>query len=321
MSAGMNPGTSPGEQVGMNLGMDPGIHAALRDFEGYTLLAVFAHPDDESLASGGLLAWCAERGARVSLLCLSRGERGQRESRESPESSQATEARETGDPLEGARALEAAGAAQGALAATRAHELADAARVLGIDDVTLLGHADGMLPWLAPGVLEADVRAAIERLHPQVVVTFGEDGLYWHPDHIATHDATRAAVAAMETAAPALYYVTTPPGQMRAVVDAATARVADPSARRDILGIDAIDAFGSCAQPPTLVVDTGQRARRKLAALRCHRTQVAGGPLERIDEADAAALLGVEHYRRAEVGSTADAFIERLGAPREVARP
>ncbi len=314
----MSGGTNPGMSVEVNLGMG----AAVRDFEGYALLAVFAHPDDESLASGGLLAWCADRGARVSLLCLSRGERGRREPRESSEALEALEARETPDPLKGAQALEAArAAAVGDLAATRARELADAAHVLGIADVTLLGHADGMLPWLAPGVLEADVRAAIERLHPQVVVTFGEDGLYWHPDHIAAHDATRAAVASLGTAAPVLYYVTTPPGQMRAIVDAAAARVADPSARRDILGIDAIDAFGACARPPTLVVDTGQRARRKLAALRCHRTQVAGGPLERIDEADAAGLLGIEHYRRADVGSDADAFIERLAAPRVVARP
>jgi len=296
----------------MNPGISPGIGAAPRDLDGYTLLAVFAHPDDESLASGGLLAWCADRGARVSLLCLSRGERGRRERREStaPETPDAAQASDTAEA-----------AHDGDLAATRARELAAAARVLGLDDVTLLRHADGMLPWLAPGVLEADVRAAIERLHPQVVVTFGEDGLYWHPDHIATHDATRDAVASLGTAAPVLYYVTTPPGQMRAIVDAAAARVADPSARRDILGIDAVDAFGASAQPPTLVVDTGHHARRKLAALRCHRTQVAGGPLERIDEADAAALLGVEHYRRAEIGSTADAFIERLAAPRVVAGP
>ena len=303
-SPGIGPGIGSGIGSGMGPGISPGISTALRDFDGYTLLAIFAHPDDESLASGGLLAWCADRGARVSLLCLSRGERGRREARESLHA------------LDTPQALKAT--AEG-LAATRERELAEAARVLGLDSITLLGHADGMLPWLAPGVLETDVRATIERLRPQVVVTFGEDGLYWHPDHIAAHDATRAAIAALGIAAPALYYVTTPPGQMRAVVDAATARVPDPSTRRDILGIDAVDAFGASAQPPTLIIDTGRFARRKLAALRCHRTQVAGGPFEHIAEADAEALLGVEHYRRAEVGSRGEAFIERLAARSVVA--
>ena len=41
-----------------------------------SMLAVFAHPDDESLACGGLLAWCATIGVRVSLLCLTHGEHG-----------------------------------------------------------------------------------------------------------------------------------------------------------------------------------------------------------------------------------------------------
>ena len=48
----------------------------LDDLSGPSLLAVFAHPDDESLACGGLLARCAEYGARVSLLCLTHGEHG-----------------------------------------------------------------------------------------------------------------------------------------------------------------------------------------------------------------------------------------------------
>ena len=47
------------------------------DLRARSLLAVFAHPDDESLACGGLLAWCAELGARVSVCCATRGELGQ----------------------------------------------------------------------------------------------------------------------------------------------------------------------------------------------------------------------------------------------------
>ena len=47
------------------------------DLHGCSLLAVFAHPDDEAIAAGGLLAWCASRGGAVSLLCMTRGEHGQ----------------------------------------------------------------------------------------------------------------------------------------------------------------------------------------------------------------------------------------------------
>ena len=172
-----------------------------------------------------------------------------------------------------------------------------------------------MLPWLEAGALERDIRSAIAGAAPDVVVTFGEDGLYWHPDHIAVYEATRAAVAALGTGAPALYYVTMPPGQMRGGARQPRPRACTPSSRRDLLGIDDADAFGAAAQPPTLVLDTGAFAVRKLAALRCHRTQVAGGPFDQLSAAEAEALLGVEHYRRADVGSQAPAFIERLASP------
>lgn len=250
---------------------------------GRRLLAVFAHPDDESVSAGGLLACCADGGARVSLLCLSRGE---------------------GGPAED-------GSGQSGLADTRERELRDAAAVLGVHDVLLRNHPDGMLPWLEPGTLQADIAATISSLAPDVVVTFGEDGLYWHPDHIAVHEATTAAVASLGSAGPALFYVTTPPGQMRAVVEAVS-RGATPPSHLDILGIDNPDAFGAHAQEPTLVLQTGPFAALKLAAIRCHRTQAAGGPFDHLDDAIAPSLLGVEHLRRSTVGHQGPVFVERL---------
>jgi len=255
---------------------------AARDLDGRSLLAVFAHPDDESLAAGGLLSWCAARGARVSLLCLSRGEAG-------------------------------GGADAGDLGAIRAAELREAASVLGLADCVLLSHPDGMLPWLEAGELERDVRTAIADCRPDAVVTFGEDGLYWHPDHVAVHEATRDAVFALGPSAPALYYVTMPPGQMEAVLAAAAPRLT-ASSRRDLLGIENAAAFGAAAAPPTLVLHTGPFAARKLAALRCHRTQVAGGPFDHLSAAEAETLLGVEYYRRADIGPAAPSFIDRLAA-------
>ena len=257
----------------------------LDDLSGFSLLAVFAHPDDESLACGGLLARCARNGVRVSLLCLTHGEHGPGHARER-------------------------------LRDTRAGELQDAARVLGIRDLVLLDHEDGMLPWIEGALLEADILGAIRRFQPHVVVTFDSDGLYWHPDHIAVHERTTAAVAGLGTAGPALCYVSIPAGRMRAVVDAASN---DPECGDEpptqILGVADADAFGSMAPAPTLVLESGEFTGRKLAALRCHRTQLDGSALVYLSGRDAARLLGTEHYRRAEVGSRDDVFIERFGTP------
>ena len=274
------------------------------DLRGRSLLGVFAHPDDESIACGGLLAWCADLGAEVSLLCMTRGELG----------------RGAGEAGE-----------------TRSRELEAAARALGISAVQFLDHEDGMLPWLAAGPLRSDIEDAIRARRPDVVITFDADGLYWHPDHIAVHELTTAAVLAMGDAAPALYYVTMPPGSMRAVVDhtaeslrrhlgneaapdggtADRGQSGETAASRpptSILGVADPDAFGSAAPAPTLVVDAGAYATRKLAALTCHASQFQGSALACVTEQDATRLLGIEHYRRAAAGAADRTFLEDLGS-------
>mgnify|MGYP002012493184 CR=1 FL=1 len=165
------------------------------DMNGRSLLAVFAHPDDESLASGGLLARCAEFGAQVFILCITHGEHG-------PGST-------SREMSFGSRELRE----------TRAQELQAAARVLGVASVTLLNYEDGMLPWVNTEALEADILNVVRQVRPDVVVTFDEDGLYWHPDHIAVHERTTSVVASLGDKGPALFYVTIPSGSMRAVVD------------------------------------------------------------------------------------------------------
>jgi N-acetyl-1-D-myo-inositol-2-amino-2-deoxy-alpha-D-glucopyranoside deacetylase len=249
------------------------------DLAGVTLLGVFAHPDDESLACGALLAAAAERGARTAVLCLTRGEAGP-----------------------------GGGADPEGLGKVRSAELGQAARALGVTDVTILDHHDGMLPFIEPGVLERDITGVIRRVQPDVVITFDVDGLYWHPDHVAVHERVSAAVTAMGDNAPALWYASMPEGVMTAIAAAAPGSappfgVADP------------DAFGALAPVPTVVLHDERAAERKLAALLCHRSQTDGTALGRVDRRLASSLLATEHYRRADVGARRETVVERLATP------
>ncbi|MBM3777880.1 MAG: PIG-L family deacetylase [Acidimicrobiia bacterium] len=249
-----------------------------------SLLVITAHPDDESVGCGGLIALAAARGVRVSLLCLSRGEAGQPQHTD------------------------------GDLRRVRADELMEAGRVLDLADVTLLDHEDGMLPWTEATVLERDIRDAIERTRPDVIVTFGADGLYWHPDHIAVHERTLAVVSSLGDHAPACYGMTVHPGCMEAVVERAAtrARQAGLSPPGTILGVADAAAWGSEAAAPTVVLRLGDAAVTKLHAIACHRSQLRDDALSRLEDADARELLGVEHFHRLAGG--ADTFIEALAA-------
>jgi len=253
---------------------------------GRTVLAVFAHPDDESLTCGGTLARLADGGANVVLLCASRGERGS-----------------ISDPDL---------VPHGDLAGVRSRELAAAAAALRITEVVIMDHPDGDLRWDDVPELHCEIVALVERHQPAAVITFAEDGLYWHLDHIGVHERTFTALKSFGEAAPPLYYVTMPQGVMRALAEAARARGVTP---RDssFWGIEA-DAFGDAAKPPTFTIDVRPWIGRKLAALRCHRTQLgADNPLTWVDEDEAREWLGTEYFRRAPIAGRDESPLEELG--------
>ena len=230
-------------------------------------MAIFAHPDDESLAAGGLIASCAAAGSTVTLVVATRGEGGP------------------------------GGRRGGRLAETRTREMEAAARVLGVAELMWLDYPDGMLPSVDAMQCETEIAEAVAARRPDRVVTFDSDGLYWHPDHVALHERVTAAVARMGRDAPGLWYVTMPTGAMRAVADHAAATGMFPTS---ILGIDDADAFGAEAPAPTLSLDISRYATRKLAALACHATQFRRSALAAIAPSEAATLLGLEQYRRAQ---------------------
>src|ERR1700687_2036782 len=141
------------------------------------LMCVLAHPDDESLGNGGILAKCAAEGVETYLVTATRGERG-------------WFGNESDYP-----GLEALGK-------RREAELLAAAQVLGIRRVDFLDYIDGDLDQAPPSEVIAQIVGHVRSVKPDVVVTFGPDGAYGHPDHIAICQLTTAAlVAAADPAA------------------------------------------------------------------------------------------------------------------------
>jgi len=223
------------------------------------VLAVVAHPDDETLIAGGVLAACAAAGTPARVVCLTRGELGG-----------------DGDP--------------GPTALVREDELRRAAAELGIEGAECLRHPDGELPWADADALTAEIAERIDAQRPDVVVTFGEDGLYHHPDHVATYAFVRAA--AERAGAPALAYAVWPEGHMTALVAAARER----GVASDLWGLEPA-AFGSAAPDSLVAVDVRPVLERKLRALRCHASQLPPGHLLADLPADLAAeFLGTEFF-------------------------
>ena len=259
---------------------------------GKRLLAVFAHPDDESLACGGLLARCAAEGARVTLLCATRGEAGERVPGCSDDVG---------------------------LGTVRRGELHDAAERLGIHEVILLDHPDGELPGENFAIFRQEMVVAIRHVRPDVVVTFGPDGLYWHPDHIYVHYRVTEAVAQLAPDQPSLYYVVFPADLMQNVLQLAQAEA--PAAGDLTLWDLDPESFGAYAPAPTLVVDVALYVGQRLDALRAHRSQVgAKSPFSWLKADTAAPLLGREYFVLSEAGAATGSFLEEMGAPVRVPR-
>ena len=134
------------------------------------LLGVFAHPDDEVFCAGGTMAWAAGAGAEVMIVSATRGERGQ-----------------IRDP---------AAATRRTLGAVRSEELRAAAAELGVRRVQVLAYPDGTLQQHRSS-LGAAVADIMRRFDPDTVITFGADGGYGHPDHVAISELTTKAFRAL----------------------------------------------------------------------------------------------------------------------------
>jgi LmbE family N-acetylglucosaminyl deacetylase len=228
-------------------------------------MAVLAHPDDESLGVGGTLAKYASEGVDIHLLTATRGDGGR------------YRGHRPGDPQHpGAPAL----------ANIREAELRAAAAVLGVRNVTLLDYKDRYLDAANPRQAIASIVTHLRRIRPDVVLTFGPDGAYGHPDHIAISQFTTAAIVAaadpaftwtdVEAAEPErtphstskLYYIAWPASTW-AAYEAAIGTLGST--------VDGVDRHVT-AWPDwaiTTVIDTRDFSPAVSRAISCHESQVA----------------------------------------------
>jgi LmbE family N-acetylglucosaminyl deacetylase len=250
-------------------------------------MAVLAHPDDESLGVGGALAKYASEGVEVFLLTATRGDAGR---------------------YRGHRSDDPEHPGPSALATIREAELRAAASVLGVREVSLLDYHDQRLDRANPRQVIEDIVRHLRRVQPDVVVTFGPDGAYGHPDHIAISQFTTAAIIAAadpafscEGGEPAarphsvskLYYQAWPESTW-AAYHAAVGKL-----------FSTVDGVERHATPwpdwaITTVIDTRTFWSTVLRAISCHESQIAAYErLKQLSPEHHEALWGWQSFYRA----------------------
>ena len=202
------------------------------------VLAVFAHPDDETVLSGGILALAAQSGMRVDYVCATRGEGG-----------------EVGEPPVCERAM---------LGEVREQELVCAVQTLGGRSLTFLGYVDPVIgeqdelyPYTEDlNMLAGQVALSIKQFESDIVLTHGSNGEYGHPAHLVTYQAVRIAVESLQEGhegrkKPMLYTV------QAQFEDNPKPHLANPQ------------------DPAHLVLDISSVLGTKIQAAQCHKSQNA----------------------------------------------
>jgi LmbE family N-acetylglucosaminyl deacetylase len=244
------------------------------------LMAILAHPDDESLGLGGTLTKYAAEGIETYLVCATRGERGW-----------FGEAAAYPGPAE--------------LGRIRQAELGSAAKVLSLREVSFLDYIDGDLDQADPREAIGKIVTHLRRVRPQVVITFDPNGDYGHPDHIAVSQFTTAAiVAAADPTYPAdgdwpahrvsKFYYRVPTHEEQTTYETAFGDL--------IMHIDGVErrAVAWEAWAITTWIDTLAHWPQIWSAVLCHRSQLPGyQQLQQLSEAEQEKLWAIETYYRA----------------------
>lgn len=247
------------------------------------LMAILAHPDDESLGMGGTLAKYSNEGVECCLVTATRGERGR-----------------YGDLPERPSLAE--------VGRMREAELRCAVGKLGVKQLAFLDYIDGDLDKADPGEAVARIAAHIRSFRPHVVLTFGPEGGYGHPDHIAISQFAMSAVVAAtdsqkafhlngQQALPAhavskLYYMAWTKPKMDGYQ--AAFKVLKST-------VDGVDRMASPAPDwlPNSRIDTSAYWEQVWDAVQCHKTQLAiYAKLHHLPEDHHRAIWGTQEFYR-----------------------
>lgn len=257
-----------------------------------TLLLVHAHPDDEAISTGGVMARAHDQGRRVVLVTATRGERG--------EIHNVDEA-----------------STRPRLAEVRTEELRRAGEILGVDRQEFLGYVDSGMAGTdgnadpasfhrAP-LLEAAGRLAaiLREERPEVVVTYGADGIYGHPDHVKAHEVTVAALDLLQDTegwSPAkAYFCAVPRSGIEAMRKLAHEQGMDAFAGDDF------PIQGNPDEEITTAVDVSAYVDRKREAFAAHVTQNnPESPFATMQDSIYRLVFGTEHYILARGGLGAE---------------
>ena len=256
------------------------------DLSHLSILASFAHPDDEGFGCGGTLAMLAARDARLTLVCATNGDVG-----------------EISDPSL---------ATPDNLHLVRRQELRNAMAVTGLRDLRFLNYRDsGMagtadndhpnsLHQAAPERVAAQLLAIINEVQPHIILTHDPSGGYGHPDHRAVCRHTTAAyrqsvaagIAPPDGSVPILYYVCFPRSNFQRMWrKMLELNITPPFASRDI------DLVGTPDEEVTTTLDISPWVDIKIESLNCHRTQIdPNGPFAQLPEDLMREIMGQEYY-------------------------
>jgi LmbE family N-acetylglucosaminyl deacetylase len=257
----------------------------------FTLLAVHAHPDDESISTGGILAKYSAKGFRTVLAYGTRGEAGDILNPQFV------------SPKPGLNIKE-----------IRAIELEAAVKVLTVESVYFLGYRDSGMAGSPENnnpqaFAQADIQEAttrlveiIRRVRPQIIVTYNEKGTYHHPDHIMANRVTLRAFQAsadpqfeideaLELWQPTkLYYTAIPLERIRRMHRIAKEQGEDP-------GFDP-EVIGTMEEKISASVDVRKYLSQKLEALNCHQSQMnPNSIIRRMSEEFREEVMGYEHFQ------------------------
>lgn len=244
----------------------------------HRLMCIFAHPDDETLGMGATLAKYAAAGVEIRLVCATRGQRGW--------------------------AMRAPNPGIEQVGIIREGELRSAVTTLGLpwQNVTLLDYIDGELDRAHPPTITAQIEQLIRQHRPEVIITFGPDGIYGHPDHIAIGQyALAAALQAAQPAAPGslpphsvgkAYYMVDNPDSCAWMQEKWPGLGIDVAGERRLLRCWPDWAISA-------KIDASAYAAVCLNALRCHRSQIETDPaLSQMREEDMRLLGGTGAFVR-----------------------